>query len=183
MVDEKYCKKCDSIKKNTEFYKDKRTKNGLRCYCKLCENKMNSDNEFKYRLTRKKYRENNREKIIINKRKYYKENKEKINEQNKNYTLSFNGKLNSYKNGAKNRNLVWELTNEDFLSFWQQDCFYCGDSIPTIGIDRVDNKKGYILNNCTPCCGDCNKMKLNLPQEIFLNKILKISKNLNNSTL
>lgn len=27
------------------------------------------------------------------------------------------------------------------------------------GIDRVENDKGYILDNCVPCCAQCNRDK------------------------
>lgn len=30
------------------------------------------------------------------------------------------------------------------------------------GIDRVDNNKGYTLDNCVPCCWECNQMKSSL---------------------
>ena len=57
---------------------------------------------------------------------------------------------------------------EHFVSFWNKPCFYCGKEISTIGIDRVDNTKGYSVDNLVPCCTDCNKAKNALSQEQFL---------------
>lgn len=37
----KQCSKCQKIKLETEFYKDKRTRDGLKCQCKKCHNETN----------------------------------------------------------------------------------------------------------------------------------------------
>lgn len=39
------------------------------------------------------------------------------------------------------------------------------------GIDRLDNNRGYELDNCVPCCAQCNKMKLNYPKEYFYKRV------------
>ena len=44
------------------------------------------------------------------------------------------------------------------------------------GIDRVDNKIGYELDNCVSCCIKCNKAKSYFGQDEFLNHIKKIYK-------
>ncbi len=58
----------------------------------------------------------------------------------------------------------------------EQDCSYCGD--PPFegcgGIDRVDNEKGYLANNCVSSCGYCNRMKGILSREEFLERVEKI---------
>ncbi len=90
--------------------------------------------------------------------------------------------LHSYIKGAKNRDYEFLLSKEEFYWITSQDCDYCGrkpkQSIiknnPSCygdylynGIDRIDNTKGYIFENCVPCCGICNKAKSNLPIEDF----------------
>lgn len=87
---------------------------------------------------------------------------------------SFNSLYSRYKSGAETRNLTFLLTKDDFKELIKQKCFYCdrepqqifGDkhrvfSISTVynGIDRVDNSRGYELDNCVPCCGRCNTEK------------------------
>lgn len=66
------------------------------------------------------------------------------------------------------------LTFEQFMEFWQQDCSYCGDTIRTVGIDRIDNSIGYVPGNCVPCCEPCNKMKRMQTKEAFLERCQKI---------
>lgn len=81
----------------------------------------------------------------------------------------------SYKRAAKARNIEWLLSEEEFKSFWGLPCSYCGSEINTIGIDRVDNDKGYIIQNCTPCCNVCNRMKMDLSKDGFLDKLKQIT--------
>ena len=39
------------------------------------------------------------------------------------------------------------------------------------GIDRVNSHEGYNKNNCVPCCEKCNKAKLAMNKDEFLNWI------------
>lgn len=94
----------------------------------------------------------------------------------KKYSKSPKRKYQKYKWGAETRNLEWKLTIEQFMTFWQKYCFYCGDEIKTIGIDRIDNEKGYSIDNCVPCCIICNRMKRSLSQKEFINHCKKITK-------
>lgn len=73
-----------------------------------------------------------------------------------------------YKAHAKARGLPFLITFEEFLTFWQKPCYYSGHAIATIGIDRIDNKKGYELNNIVSCCKVCNFMKGALSHEDFI---------------
>ena len=85
-----------------------------------------------------------------------------------------------YKNSAKDRNLSFKLTKEEFIELTQSLCHYCGvspsqeckgrnhGSYMYNGIDREDSKKGYTIENCVPCCKTCNFAKNNLSLEEFL---------------
>lgn len=42
------------------------------------------------------------------------------------------------------------------------------------GIDRLDSEKGYVKENCVPCCWDCNRMKQTLTEQQFLKKVEQI---------
>lgn len=90
--------------------------------------------------------------------------------------FSKKGKFKMYKGRAKHYNIQFNLTFEEFESFWQKTCSYCGSEIATIGIDRVDNTKGYILENCVSCCTMCNAMKMTSTEGEFLEHLLKIVK-------
>ena len=84
-----------------------------------------------------------------------------------------------YKDGANKRGIKWELTFEQFMIFWQKPCYYCGDEIKTIGLDRIDNTKGYSIDNVVSCCSICNYMKLNNSQDEFIEHCKKIVKFIN----
>ena len=98
-----------------------------------------------------------------------------------------------YRTGALSRGHVFELTLKEVEKLLYSDCTYCGDSpndikyfntknngkdathfIFTNGIDRVDNTKGYTLENCVTCCKMCNQLKSNHTLETFFEKISKI---------
>lgn len=53
----KRCSKCHELKPETEFYKDKRTKDGLKCQCKKCHCKTTvaTRDEDKHRKSNKEY--------------------------------------------------------------------------------------------------------------------------------
>ena len=110
-------------------------------------------------------------KVEINKR-YYEKHKDKI----KQYGLSQKGKYVSYKSDAKRRGIEFNLTEEEFLKYWQQDCYYCSSAIATIGLDRVDSSIGYSADNIVACCFSCNEMKNNKEEEEWYNKMLTILK-------
>lgn len=80
--------------------------------------------------------------------------------------------MGRYKYQAKKRNLDFNLTQKQFAEITQKDCQYCGAKPNNIsknsrcngdyiynGIDRVDNGKGYIIDNIVPCCITCNLAK------------------------
>ena len=98
----------------------------------------------------------------------------KKNHKNKYKYDSFT-KFNGYIHGAKQRGLLFRLSFDDFKRFITQQCFYCNNEpTPFNGIDRIDNSKGYIKNNCVSCCIKCNKMKNTLSKKDFLDQCKKI---------
>jgi hypothetical protein len=95
----------------------------------------------------------------------------------------------SYKRGAKNRDLDFHISKDEFYTLTQQNCTYCNqppsqerkprvkgklNSFIYNGIDRIDSKKGYTLDNCTACCKLCNMMKRNLSVAEFVVHIKRI---------
>jgi hypothetical protein len=88
---------------------------------------------------------------------------------------TISGKLDSYRVSAKQRGIPFNLTREEFITFWQLPCDYCGDSIDTIGLDRVDNDKGYELTNLVPCCYPCNIAKANQTRESYINRCRRVA--------
>jgi hypothetical protein len=103
---------------------------------------------------------------------------------------AFTNLYNKYKCSARYRNLEFNLSKEEFTSLTKQKCYYCGiepkQSIETVckngnyifnGVDRIDNSKGYTLDNCVPCCGICNKAKRDMTYNEFIEWIDRIIKN------
>jgi hypothetical protein len=92
---------------------------------------------------------------------------------------------------AKKRSLEFSLEKEVFRALTKENCYYC-DTPPSRvfrrgpsqkqfngdytfnGIDRVDNTKGYTVDNCIPCCLACNYSKLDRTHSDFLYWIKKI---------
>jgi len=92
------------------------------------------------------------------------------------YDQTPKGRYVMYKKGAKCRGYTFTLTMDEFMSFWNRDCFYCGDKINGIGLDRIDNSVGYELFNLVSCCKTCNLMKRISSSEEFINQCKKIAK-------
>lgn len=107
--------------------------------------------------------------------KYRQDNKTSIKKSTRLWGLSLNGKYSNYKKNSKARGIIFEITLEDFSKFWNVPCSYCGELISTVGVDRIDNSKGYILDNIISCCSTCNSMKGKLSKEQFIIKCKEIS--------
>ncbi len=97
----------------------------------------------------------------------------------------------SYKKNAKQRDLPWNLTEEEALSVMKLPCLYCGlppsnehqgvrhfGAFRYSGIDRLDNLKGYELVNVAPCCKPCNWAKGDRSLPDFLSHVLRLSNQL-----
>jgi len=82
-----------------------------------------------------------------------------------------------YYKGAVKRNLPFELNKETFQAIILEKCYICGKENSNIhqnGIDRKDNEKGYFIENCVACCGECNFMKKNYSFELLINQLENI---------
>lgn len=88
----------------------------------------------------------------------YKTAPEKYREIGKQYARIPRAVLANAKRQAKRRGLAFDISDADFLSLRQLPCHYCGGSLPPVGtgLDRIDNKLGYVPGNVLPCCGPCN---------------------------
>jgi len=86
-----------------------------------------------------------------------------------------------YKRHAKRRNLEWNLSINQVAEIIQKPCYYCGaiksnkkitksckEGYSYNGIDRLNNKKGYHIDNVVPCCAQCNRAKGNMSFDNFI---------------
>lgn len=87
--------------------------------------------------------------------------------------------LGMYRNGAKNRELEWALSREQFEKLITSPCHYSGflpskeietkgGSFFWTGIDRMDSSKGYTIDNVVSCHEFANYAKRNRSYEAFI---------------
>jgi hypothetical protein len=93
-----------------------------------------------------------------------------------------------YMLGAKERGLIYTLSDTEFSTFISQNCYYCNlppsknvavncPGYPEFrynGIDRMDSSIGYTTDNCVPCCHYCNWIKYDTPQNEFITQVCRI---------
>lgn len=85
-----------------------------------------------------------------------------------------------YRYGARQRNIEWDLSKDDFFVLISQTCQYCGIEPsssshfgrrygPCVynGIDRIDNNFGYVSGNVVAACRICNQAKHTLTLDEF----------------
>jgi len=102
---------------------------------------------------------------------------------------SMRGTMGNYKRSAKKRGYNFELTEEQFAEITQKACYYCGEKPNNMnrnyhsngdyiynGLDRLDNKKGYTMDNVVPCCKICNYAKHDLTLQEFKDWIERVYK-------
>lgn len=158
----KSCTKCSAEKPIAEFYACQKSRDGYGNWCKDCW--LVFDRE---RSKRPDIREAAR---IRCKKSYQKHQAERIA-----YTKTPVGRFQAYRNDARQRDYGFSLTKNEFMLFWQKPCFYCGDAIPTVGLDRVDNSRGYVLGNVVSCCKTCNFAKHQLDRDAFITHCQKVA--------
>ena len=92
----------------------------------------------------------------------------------------------SYKLNAKSRGFDFNIDFDYAVSIMKSDCHYCGIEPSNTymksyynatynGIDRVDNTKGYEMDNIVSCCKMCNIAKNNNTEEYFLQWVKRLS--------
>ncbi len=157
----KICFRCKKEKNKENFTLDNQKKDGLRTYCKECQQNISLQ-----------YKEKNRDLLSLKQRIFYKKIKqEKL-------------LLKSSKNNARSKNLINELSLEDIvipeycpvlnIPLFKGEKIY-SDNSPSI--DRVDNSKGYLKDNIIIVSRRANCIKNNATVE-ELEKIVNFYKGL-----
>ena len=99
-----------------------------------------------------------------------------------------------YQRSATRRRLPFELSPERFRELTKSCCLLCGAKPaskyrhdktsrgylrPYVynGIDRMNNREGYVDGNCAPCCSRCNYAKGTSSLEEFLLYINRVYEN------
>jgi hypothetical protein len=134
---------CTHCGKDFEAFKTRYNNDSLTC--KEC-----SLNQTKQDEKRKDRKRNYKEEKSKNLENYYKEYITKATQKGREISIDF----------------------DVFISLVTSVCYYCNHNsdTETIGIDRIDNTKGYTNENCVPCCWKCNRMKRIYHPQFFIEK-------------
>ena len=104
----------------------------------------------------------------------------------------------TYVKDAKKRDIEFNLSLAEFVSFLERHCMYCGVEPSNIqkvkrqhdngelmysGIDRIDSLRGYVADNCVPCCIVCNRAKRNMSHEAFVRWLKRVALNFDEGKL
>lgn len=90
----------------------------------------------------------------------------------------------SYKSYAKYKSSVtrdgkeFVLSQEEYELLRKGKCTYCkrpSTDTHHNGIDRINSEMGYTIENCIPCCHDCNISKGKMSPEAFVEQNKKIA--------
>jgi hypothetical protein len=189
----KLCSRCGQEKPADKYRKDRSKVDGLHPRCADCHHAYYKANREARLEKRRKYVEANRGHINEVKRAQYAANRlnircqarahyakhrEQILTKNKKWRRqSLKGQYMDCRRGALIRNLEFSLSLEDFAVYKRMPCFYCGDP-GKVGIDRIDNSKGYVWGNMVSCCFECNRMKGQLTLDQFASRCETVARRL-----
>ena len=151
-----------------------KNKDWVREYHKKYQVGYYKKNKERIDLKNKRYSQTHPKEIVKNVQRYVSRNKNKVSEYQKQYEKTINGKYRQLINRAKGFKEEPDITIEKFREIISKKCFYCGEDERPRGIDRLDNNKGYLVENSAPCCKLCNFMKKALTEKEFLSHINKI---------
>jgi hypothetical protein len=113
-------------------------------------------NKSKRKRYQREWHKQNKVRRLRSAKGLYENHRSEILRKRRDYMQTPRGKFSMYKQIAKLRSRPFELTFEEFMTFWKKPCSYCKIAITTIGLDRLDNSKGYSLGNIVSCCRICN---------------------------
>lgn len=135
LTKKKRCPKCSRVKLRKSFNKDSTRYDGLQTYCRNCQKAIN---KLRARTDGRKRTQDRYD--------------------------TGKGRFTSAKwRALKQRRITWTISKKEYDKLLGQKCFYCGGKLSKsgVGLDRIDNKKGYTINNVVPCCGLCNSTRSN----------------------
>lgn len=88
-------------------------------------------------------------------------------------------RISRLRSSAKSRGIPVRLMDYEYKSLLDQGCHYCGlnlDNQNGVCLDRVDSRKGYVLQNVVGCCSKCNIAKSDMHMFEFFDWVEKAYK-------
>lgn len=119
-------------------------------------------NPERIRAVNARCRAKNGWKYLQKQKERYRENAEARQQKQREAARTPAYRFTTSKRNARNRNIEWSLTLEQYTALISKRCHYCNDTaIPQVscGLDRMDSSKGYQIDNVCSCCHDCNIAK------------------------
>lgn len=131
------------------FSKNSRHKDGLENLCRKCISERRSKQYVKH----KKY-------YLDKAKEQHKRNRQRGTERH--YTI--NARFTYAKSRATLNEKGWSIPFEEYKILVIKPCYYCNNELAPekacgVGLDRIDNSKGYEPTNVLPCCGVCNTIR------------------------
>lgn len=160
----KICSQCKEEHLETEFHKDKKTPDGLTCYCKTCA---------KAKVLQ--WRRNNSTKVQLNRRKHYTKNRDKVFRSHNRYRSTEQGKArNKVHQWRSYLKIKYNLTEEMYKTLLKTQDFRCKicDSRFTDSLKpKIDHchKTGKVRG---VLCNTCNTGLGHIEREGFLDKAI-----------
>lgn len=189
----KTCSKCRENFKISDANRDREHRNAVARKNDAKPERIAVKNEWKEKNYEKvagywmKSRQNKIEKMGVdeyqkynaeNAKNWRKNNPEKVINNNENRKKSLKICYTNYIRTANYKNLDFAISFEEYEKIVCDKCYYCGIIADKgfNGIDRKDQTKGYLLDNCVNCCQMCNYMKKSLSDSTFIKRIEHILK-------
>jgi len=117
-------------------------------------------------------------------------NNGKLHKHKDRESVLYKGLFAKFKNDLRHRGRTFSISLEEFKTLSKDNCFYCGavpnneftyiysgETLLYNGIDRIDNKKEYNIENLVSCCWRCNSSKNNASMLEFVKWINNINNN------
>ena len=152
----KLCRKCNTTKTITEFYKDRTSKDGLHSLCKQCKNTLskiymqknkkvkNKYNKIHYETRKEKgykqdkeyykeYYQKNKKRISERKKKYHIDNKERMELKQKIYKKTESAKISIKNTRMKRRTITktGDVTTQQLQELYENSkfCYWCNTNL------------------------------------------------------
>lgn len=188
----KTCKPCRDNNKKRDEKRDKEhryeldriaSKKPERIAAKKAWEEKNYDKRAEYwRRARQRYIENDLEgylrKNAENAKRWRSANPEKYRENLLKMKKSVTAQWGAYQRSATQKNILWELSFDEFENLVHTPCYYCGEFNPDKelnGVGRKNTIDSYNTENCFACCQMCIAITgITMDKTTFLKRVKHI---------